>query len=124
MVTIDFGQGVTLQAPGDVVQVPEQGIDSIVGSFAGAGFTCQYDHGLYSNDLKSVEGSTEQTVDLNGVSARLVAAAPDFDGLHVPEIAKTVIGARRLTITCRSNDEDARQVVRGILHSLQVSPNE
>lgn len=122
LITIDLGSGVTVQASGDVAQVPEQGIDSIVGSFGGNGFTCRYDHGLYSNDLSSIESAVVQQVDLKGVPARLVSADPDFDGLHVPEIAKTVIGARRLTVTCHSNNEKTRQRVRAILTSLEIAP--
>jgi len=120
---IDLGNGVTLQAPDGAVQTPEQGIDSIVGRIRGDGFECQYDHGLYSNDMKSVENAETEALDLSGVSARLVTAPPDFIGLHVPVIAKTVIGDRKLTVTCHSNDQ-ARQAVLDMLQSLHVPPAE
>ena len=124
MVTIDFGNGVTMEAPEGVQQNPGQGIDSIVGSFVGEGFECQYDHGLYSDQLNDMDGATvEQTV-LSGIDARLVTAPPDFDGLHVPEVVKTVIGARRLTVTCRSASDETRQTVRTILTSLHVEPTD
>lgn len=122
--TIDLGSGVTLQAPAGVVQVPDQGIDSIVGAFRGEGFECRYDHGLYSGDLSTVEGAADERIHVAGVAARLVSAPPDFDGLHVPEIAKTSRGARRLTVSCRSKDDAARDTVKNILMSLQIAPTE
>ncbi|MEQ9488145.1 MAG: hypothetical protein RIM72_04015 [Alphaproteobacteria bacterium] len=117
---IDLGGGVTLQAPIEVQQTPGDGIDSIAGSFSGDGFECRYDHGLYSSDLSDVRNATVEQVRVAGVAARLVSATDEFDGLHVPEIAKSSRGARRLTISCQSADEATRSIVRDILMSLQI----
>lgn len=119
---LDLGNGATLQVPDGVDQKPEQGVDSIVGSFSGEGFTCQFDHGLYASDLSEIENRKEEAVVLDGLPARLVSAPPDFDALHVPETKRSVIGSVRLTVTCRSETESARKTVREILSSLKMNP--
>ena len=111
---------VTLELPPDARGKPGQGIDSIIGSIKGKGFTCEYDLGVYSNHLTGIEGSSEQVLTISGRPARLVEAPPDFDGLHIADIEKTLLGPRLFTISCKSGDKDARDAVRTMLRSARL----
>jgi hypothetical protein len=116
---IELGDVLHVQIPDGAVHKAGQGIDSLIGTLTGDGFKCDYDLGVYSNRLLEYADSTTD-ITISGRPARLVWSGPDFDGIHVSDIEKTLLGQRTLTITCNSADATARAVVRKILKSIEI----
>ena len=118
--SISFGDSVTMQIPPGAHHLPGKGIDSIIGTIAGDGFTCDYDLGVYANRLSGIESSTEQAFTLSGRPARLISAT-GFLGLHVGDIEKTLLGPKMLSFSCVGLQDSVRTMVEKMLRSVKLN---
>ncbi len=130
-IQVDAGTEFSLMAPSGTEFHQGQGIDSFVGSIRSQKFELTFDYGLYSNPLNTNDGShsnREKTqILVDGRTAKLVYNStadtlnehPWFIGMHVPEIAQTVIGSTKLTITCFPDHKDDYELIKKIFSSIK-----
>lgn len=121
MVEIELRDGISLQAPAGARLQEGNGTDSQVGKIIGPGFECQYDIGLYSNDLKTFAGATLIETLVAGHPARLMQQGDAMDALHIPQVSKTRLGEVKLTLFCKSSSEQARAAVRAMFKTLRIT---
>ena len=100
-ITLDAGGVFTLRAPPGTIFYRTRTIDNSAGGFKGPGFELEYEYGMNNDDLSSMAGSRNHSVQktqIDGHSADVVAAldvsvsnrrSPYFVGLYAPSAAPT-----------------------------------
>ncbi len=117
--------------PDDVKEVPVQGIDSLVGQYAGAEMAVSFDYGWYSNSLPrsdDKQGFTSEETEIGGKAVRIVTFmrpddSDDFShvvGVHFPTVStKGPHRKKKLTLLVRYSKAAERPTALRIVRSIQ-----
>lgn len=119
----------TLNVPASMV-LKAGGIDSQAGTLQNASHHISYDYGAYSDPLKSVDGAIafkERAGLVDGLAARFVSfnqvdisgKTQACEGVHVPFIRKSAIGAIKLTLLLCGDAKTARATADKIFASVK-----
>lgn len=108
---------------------PEQGIDSLVGSFSGDGVSLSFDYGWYSNSLPYDDDPAYEVhqESIDGRAAKVVAARgpAGTTGVYIPLAVKPAAGengmATRLRISGMDLTAAQQHTVMQILRSVRFS---
>jgi hypothetical protein len=124
---LTLAQGLTLTVPADLSRGPEQGVDTAVATWNGAGISVVVDQGPFADPLTTYQGrpgsrSRQETIDgrparivsfLEGDGTRVVAA-------HFPGTQAGAAAGKPLTIVVRVDPAVRREEVAfDIIRSLR-----
>jgi hypothetical protein len=113
--TISIENLFTFTAPSDLVEIPVQGIDSVVGKYASSSIEINVDYGMWSNSLPEEQGWIGGWVTIDGKNARLVSNS-NAVAAYFPKVR----GDDRLMIMVTLKNADPLLAVT-VLRSIQFS---
>ena len=121
-----------LLAPAGTKFLHDQGADSFVGNFDGPGFKLYFDYGAYSNPMLNDETmhnyETEKAI-VQDKQARIITAYvplradkfPYFIGIHFPDLGKSVIGSKKLTLFAWVERTEDYALIKEILSTIRFN---
>ena len=123
--TITVENAFTFQLPGDMSGVDAQGVDSVIGRFAGTALELDYDYGTFAdplgNDSKPEFKVTFLTID--GHEATIERFTEEGEGASFPLIAAIYFpdagGGNGLTMYTRCADADAQALAVDIFRTIK-----